>query len=154
MQTSIPFEGFHRENRFETEGRTITQTDIIEFVCLIGMLEPLFIDKEYIRKESLFGQRVAPGSLTFSMTEGLTVQTGILHTTGMAFVSLDKMKLFGPVMLDDTIRVEIEVLDKRKLTSHKGGIVRYQHRIRNQKSETIMEYVVFRLIRLAEENSK
>jgi len=64
------------------------------------------------------------------------------------------MKLFGPVMPDDTIRVEIEVLDKRKLTSRKGGIVRYQHRVRNQKGETIIKYVVSRLIRLAEENPK
>jgi acyl dehydratase len=82
MQASIPFEGGHPGDRFETEDRTIAEMDIIQFVCLIGMLEPLFIDKEYIRKESLFGQRIAPGSLTFSMAEGLTVQTGILHIPG------------------------------------------------------------------------
>ena len=154
MQTSIFFEGFHPGDRFETERRTVTESDIVQFVCLIGMLEPLFIDKVYIQKESLYGQRIAPGSLTFSMAEGLTVQTGILHTTGMAFVGLDQMKLFAPVKMDDTIQVEIKVLDKRKLKSREGGIVRFRHAVRNQKGETVMEYIVSRLIRGAEGNSE
>ncbi len=148
MQTGIFFEGFHPGDRFGTGRRTVTETDILQFVCLIGMFEPLFIDMEYIRKESLYGQRIAPGSLTFSMAEGLTVQTGIIHTTGMAFVGLEQMKLFAPVKMDDTIRVEIEVLDKRKLTSREGGIVRFRHLVRNQKDETVMEYIVSRLIRV------
>ena len=156
MQTGITFEGFHSGDRFMTGRRTITETDILQFVCLVGMFEPLFIDAEYIREESLYGQRIAPGSLTFSMAEGLAVQTGILHTTGMAFVGLEQMRLLAPVKIGDTIQVQVEVLDTKEVKSREGGIVRFRHRVCNQRGETVMEYHVLRLIRGAkrEANSK
>ena len=147
MATGITFEGFHPGDCFKTGRRTVTESDIVQFVHLAGLFEPLFIDAEYIRKESLFGERIAPGSLTFAMAEGLTVQTGIIHGTGMAFVGIDKMKLFGPVKINDTIQVDIEVLDTKAVPARGGGIVRYRQQVRNQRGEMIMEYDVARLIR-------
>jgi acyl dehydratase len=147
MNKGITFEGFQAGDRFVTGRRTITEHDIMQFVGLVGLFEPLFIDEEYIRNESLFGERIAPGSLTFGMAEGLTVQTGIIHGTGMAFVGIEKMRLFGPVKVRDTIQVEIEVLDTKAVPDRGGGIVRYRHWVKNQRGETIMEYDVALLIR-------
>jgi acyl dehydratase len=141
------FEGFHAGARFETGRRTITEHDIMQFVTLVGLTEPLFLDLEYIRNESIYGERIAPGSLTFGMAEGLTVQTGLIHGTGLAFAGLDRMRLFGPVKVGDTIKVEIEVLDTKPVPQRGGGIVRYRHWVKNQRGETIMEYDVARLIR-------
>src|SRR5688500_2878647 len=104
----ITFEGFHAGDRFVTDRRTITEHDIMQFVGLVGLTEPLFLDLEYIKKESLFGERIAPGSLTFGMAEGLTVQTGIIHGTGMAFAGLDKMRLFGPVKRSEEHTSELQ----------------------------------------------
>ena len=147
MHKGITFEGFHAGDRFTTGRRTITEHDIMQFVGLVGLTEPLFLDLEYIRKETLFGERIAPGSLTFGMAEGLTVQTGIIHGTGLAFVGIDSMKLFGPVKVNDTIQVDIEVLDTKPVPARGGGIVRYRHWVKNQRGETVMEYDVTRLIR-------
>src|SRR5262244_4109350 len=105
------FEEFNTGDRYVTGRRTITEHDIMQFVGLVGLTEPLFLDLEYIRNESFYGERIAPGSLTFGMAEGLTVQTGIIHGTGMAFVGIESMKLFGPVKVNDTIQVDIEVID-------------------------------------------
>ncbi|MGB7947798.1 MAG: MaoC/PaaZ C-terminal domain-containing protein, partial [Candidatus Binatia bacterium] len=99
-------------------------------------------------------ERIAPGSLTFGMAEGLTVQTGLIHGTGMAFAGLDKMRLFGPVKVNDTIQVEIEVLDTKPVPARGGGIVRYRQWVKNQRGETIMEYDVARLIRGADTANK
>jgi acyl dehydratase len=143
----ILFEGFRAGDRFVTGRRTITEHDILQFVTLVGLTEPLFLDLEYIRKESIFGERIAPGSLTFGMAEGLTVQTGIIHGTGLAFAGLDRMRLFGPVKVGDTIEVAIEVLDTKAVPQRGGGIVRYRQWVKNQRGETIMEYDVARLIR-------
>ena len=147
MHKGITFEGFHAGDRFATGRRTITEHDIMQFVGLVGLTEPLFLDLEYIRKEILFGERIAPGSLTFGMAEGLTVQTGIIHGTGLAFVGIDRMKLSGPVKVNDTIQVDIEVLDTKPVPARGGGIVRYRHWVKNQRGETVMEYDVARLIR-------
>lgn len=147
MQKGMTFEGFHPGDHFVTGRRTVTEHDIMQFVCLVGLYEPLFIDEEYIRNESLFGERIAPGSLTFALAEGLTVQTGIIHGTGLAFVGIEQMRLLAPVKLGDTIQVEIEVLETKEIPSRGGGIVRYRHWVRNQRAETVMEYDVSRLIR-------
>lgn len=147
------FEEFNTGDRFQTGRRTITEHDILSFVNLVGLTEPLFLDLEFIRKESLFGERIAPGSLTFGMAEGLTVQTGLIHGTGMAFAGLDKMRLFGPVKVNDTIQVEIEVLDSKSVPARGGGIVRYRQWVKNQRGETIMEYDVARLIRGSDDES-
>jgi acyl dehydratase len=154
MQKGITFEGFHPGDRFVTGRRTITEHDIMQFVCLVGLTEPLFLDWEYIKNESLFGERIAPGSLTFAMAEGLTVQTGIIHGTGLAFAGIDQMRLSGPVKVGDTIQVEIEVLDTKVVPARGGGIVRYRQSVKNQRGETVMEYDVARLIRGGKSESK
>ena len=147
MNTGKTFEEFQPGERYTTSRRTITEHDILTFVNLVGLTEPLFLDMEFIRKESLYGERIAPGSLTFGMAEGLTVQTGLSHGTGMAFAGLDKMRLFAPFKVNDTIQVEIEVLDKKPVPARDGGIVRYRQWVQNQRGETVMEYDVARLIR-------
>ncbi|MFQ5684107.1 MAG: MaoC/PaaZ C-terminal domain-containing protein [Candidatus Binatia bacterium] len=154
MQTGITFEGFQPGDRFMTGRRTVTESEVVQFVCLAGLFEPLFIDAEYIRDESLFGERIAPGSLTFAMAEGLTVQTGIIHGTGMAFVGIEKMRLFQPVKIGDTIQVEIEVIDTKEVKNRGGGIVRYRQQVRNQRGETVMEYNVSRLVRGARQEGQ
>ena len=130
MATGITFEGFHPGNRFTTGRRTVTEHDILQFVSLVGLNEPLFVDLEYIQNESLFGERIAPGSLTFGMAEGLTVQSGILYKTGMAFVGLTQMRLLGPVKVNDTLQVEIEVLETKPVPTRGGGIVLYRQWVR------------------------
>ncbi len=96
-----------------TLGRTVSETDIVNFVNLCGFTEPLFMDMEYVKRESVFGRRAAPGALTFALSEGLIMQTGLIHGTGMAFLG-GSMKVVAPVLEGDTIRVEVEVSDKRE----------------------------------------
>src|SRR4029077_21034168 len=132
---------------------TRSEHDILQFVTLVGLTEPLFLDMEYIRRESLFGERIAPGSLTFGMAEGLTAQTCIIQRAGMPFIGIRRTKQFGPVKVNDTIQIEIEVLDTKPVPSRGGGIVRYRQWVKNQRGETVMEYDVARLIRGANQQN-
>lgn len=146
-QKGLTYEEFEAGDNYRTARRTITEGEVVQFVNLVGLMEPLFIDAEYIRDQTEYGERIAPGSLTFALAEGLTVQTGLIHGTGLAFVGLENMRLFKPVKVGDTISVDIEVLDSRKAQSRDAGIVRYRHTVKNQSGETVMEYTVGRLIR-------
>src|SRR5205085_1476355 len=56
---------------YRTLARTVSETDIVNFVNLCGFVEPLFIDMEYVKRESVFARRAAPGALTFALSEGL-----------------------------------------------------------------------------------
>jgi acyl dehydratase len=129
-----------------TLARTVSETDIVNFVNLCGFTEPLFMDMEYVKRESVFGRRAAPGALTFALSEGLIMQTGLIHGTGMAFLG-GSMKIVAPVLEGDTIRVEVEVSDKRETKKTDRGIVTYVHRILNQRDEVVLEATIQRMIR-------
>jgi acyl dehydratase len=144
--SAVHFEGFRVGDRYETLGRTISDYEILQFVTLAGFIEPLFMDLEYIRRESVFRTRVAPGVLTFALSEGLVLQTGILHGTGLALLSYD-VRVLGPVLAGDTIRVAIEVADKRETKKPDRGIVTFRHRISNQRGEAVMEATISRMIK-------
>lgn len=141
------FEELTLGEKLFTLSRTIAETDIINFICLAGITEELFTSIEYIRDRSIFKNRIAPGALTFSIAEGLTIQTGMLHDTGMAFLGLKDMRITAPVFKDDTIRVEIEVIDKKETSKPDRGIVTFVHRVKNQRDEVVMEYTIVRMIR-------
>jgi acyl dehydratase len=132
--------------RFQTLGRTVSETDIVTFVNLCGFTEPLFMDMEYVARESVFARRAAPGALTFALSEGLVMQTGLIHGTGMAYLG-GEMRVVTPVLEADTIRVEVEVVDKRETKKGDRGIVTYAHRVTNQRGELVLEARLSRMIR-------
>ena len=144
--TGLYFEDFMPEKKFVTAKRTITETDLVNFVTLCGFFEPLFIDQPFVESETPFGARIVPGALTLSYAEGLSILSGIIHRTGMAFLGLE-LQIHKPVFVGDTIGVEIEVLEKRESQKPGRGIVTFCHRVSNQKDELVMEYTVKRMIR-------
>jgi len=131
---------------YTTLARTLSETDIVTFVNLCGFNEPLFMDMEYVARESVFKRRAAPGALTFALSEGLIMQTGLIHGTGMAYLG-GEMRLTAPVLEGDTLTVEIRVADKRETKKPDRGIVTYVHRVLNQRDEQVLEARVQRMIR-------
>src|SRR5690242_17438314 len=115
-------------------------------VCSSDLVEPLFMDMEYEKRESVFQRRAAPGALTFALSEGLIMQTGLIHGTGMAYLG-GELRIVAPVLEGDTIRVEIEIVDKRETKKPDRGIVTYRHRVLNQRDEVVLEARVQRMIK-------
>ena len=128
--------------------RTVSEADIVGFVNLCGFTEPLFMDMEYVARESMFKRRAAPGALTFALSEGLIIQTGMLHGTGMAYLG-GELRVVAPVLEGDTLRVTVEIADKRETKKPDRGIVTYRHRVLNQRGELVLEARVQRMIRRA-----
>ena len=140
------FEDHEVGARYETRARTVCEADITSFVNLCGFTEPLFYDMEYVARESIFTARPAPGAFTFALSEGLVIQTGLIHGTGMAWLG-GELRVVAPVLEGDTIRVEVEVVDKRETKKTDRGIVTYRHRVLNQRDEVVLEATIQRMIR-------
>ena len=131
---------------YRTLARTVSETDIVNFVNLGGFNEPLFMDMEFVARESVFKRRAAPGALTLALSEGLIMQTGLIHGTGMAWLG-GAITVVAPVLEGDTIRVDVEVADKRETKKAARGIVTYRHRVMNQRDEVVLEAKIQRMIR-------
>jgi acyl dehydratase len=146
MLEGLHFEDFSPGRTYRTNKRTVTEADLVGFTTICGFFEPLFVDREYVETETDFDRRFAPGALTFCFAEGLTILSGLIHGTGIAFLGLE-MELRKPVFIGDTISVEIEVTAKRETRKADRGIVTFLHRVLNQDKDLVMEYTVKRMIK-------
>ena len=146
MQKGLHFEDFTEGKIYPTSRRTVTETELVTFSTLCGFYEPLFFDQPYVESTSQFKKRITPGALTFSLAEGLTILSGILYKTGMAFLGVE-MEVLKPTFIGDTLTVEIEVIEKRETKKADRGIVTFRHRVINQDNTLIMEYRIKRMIK-------
>ena len=129
--------------RFRTSGRTITETDLVNFVTLVGFNEPLFFDESFGKAHGYTG-RLVPGMLTFAFSEGLVIQSGSIHGTGLAFMHSD-LDIKGPVYVGDTVSVVVEVIGQRAASKGNRGIVTTRNTVTNQHGVVVMEYSPVRL---------
>ncbi|MBI2526284.1 MAG: MaoC family dehydratase N-terminal domain-containing protein [Candidatus Rokubacteria bacterium] len=146
MTQGLTFEEHAVGATYQTLARTVSEADICAFVNLCGFTEPLFYDMEYVARESVFRGRLAPGAFTFALAEGLIIQTGLIHGTGMAYLG-GEIRIAGPVLAGDTLHVSVTVADKRETKKPDRGIVTYSHRVTNQRGEVVLEAEIKRMIR-------
>jgi 3-hydroxybutyryl-CoA dehydratase len=120
-----------------TQGRTITEADIVNFGGIIGDYNVLHFDAEYM-KESMFGQRIAHGMLVLSFATGLSNQLGANMKTVLAFKGLD-IEFKAPVFIGDTIHVEMEVIETRKSSKLPGGWITQSVKIIKQDGTIVQQ---------------
>ncbi len=118
-----------------TRGRTVTETDIVQFAALTGDYNPMHTDAEYMKAHPM-GQRVAHGMLTLSYAVGQLYQLGFMERTVLAFRGLE-MKFSLPVLIGDTTHVRLTVTDKKAMKRLGGGIITAEIKILNQDDKIV-----------------
>jgi acyl dehydratase len=142
----ISFNDLSVGDKFVTYGRTITDTDITNFVNCVGMTELLFTNMEFVREQSPFKDgRPAPAALVYSVAEGLVIQS-LLQGVGLAFLNME-LNVEGPTLAGDTVHVEIEILEARQASKGARGLVRTLNKIVNQRGEAVITYNPLRMIK-------
>lgn len=128
--------------RFQTFRRTITETDIVNFISVTGMLEAIFIDTTF--EEGAMKGRPAPGALTYGIIEGFVMQS-MVQGTGLAMLEVHK-KALAPVVAGDTVWAEIEVTDVRPTSRNNRAVVTSRIDVKNQHGTDVMTYTAVRLL--------
>jgi len=142
----LHFEDLPVGRKFKTIGRTITETDIVNYVNCTGLTEVLFIDAEFREQESAIKGRFAPAMLAYAMAEGLLAQATMQHTA-LAFLSME-LNVHNPVFAGDTVHVEVEVVEARLSRSHPDrGLVRTRNEVVKQDGTKVLTYVPLRIVR-------
>ena len=130
---------------FRTGARTITESDLVAFINLTGATEPLFYDEQFAADHGYTG-RLVPGMQTFCYAEGLVIQTGSIHGTGLAHMHCE-IDIKAPVYVGDTIWVIVEVTEQRAASKGNRGVITTRNTVYNQRSEAVMDYAPVRLTR-------
>lgn len=103
-------------------GRTITESDNINFSLMTMNLHPMHCDAAYAAK-SEFGRPLVNSGLTLAIVLGMTVP----EVSGKAIANLgwENINLTAPVFPGDTVYAESEVLEVRESKSRPAaGIVK------------------------------
>ena len=139
------FEDFEIGEESVTAGRTVTETDIVNFAGITGDWNEIHTNKE-LASRGPFKQRIAHGALVFSIATGLSVRMGQTADTVIAFYGLDRLRFVKPTFIGDTIHVRQKVEAKSERDEH-SGIVTMLNEVINQKEEVVVSYTAKVLLR-------
>ncbi|WP_434642922.1 MaoC/PaaZ C-terminal domain-containing protein [Achromobacter piechaudii] len=136
--TSLP--SLEVGHRFESAGRTITESDIVNFACLSGDFNRLHVDDEYARTTP-FGQRIAHGLLVLSVLSGLTTQSNgyrQLEPYVLALIDIN-CRFPKPTFIGDTIVVRVTVTEKTEQYRPGKDKVVFRREAVNQRGEVVVQ---------------
>ncbi|MEA3336530.1 MAG: MaoC/PaaZ C-terminal domain-containing protein [Chloroflexota bacterium] len=147
--TGLFFEDYLIDGSIVSQGRTITETDIVNFAAFSGDWNPLHIDAE-VAGESQFGERIAHGLLVLSIASGLSERLGFLGGNVLFFKELI-WQFRAAVMMGDTIRVKATVSELRPVPRLGGGYVTFKVQVLNQADKVVQRGSWILLIKSKEE---
>ncbi len=137
------FEDYEIGSVRESFGRTITEADIVLHAGQSGDFFPHHMDKEWCATQD-FKQRIAHGTLIFTVGVGLTASTINPHAMSYGY---DKLRFIRPVFINDTIKARAEIVEKRNYPKRENyGFVDELLTITNQNGEAVLSAVHIYLV--------
>jgi acyl dehydratase len=135
--TGLKYDEFSKGDIFESQARTITESDVVAFAGLSGDYNPLHTDAEF-GKKTPFGERIAHGMLIQSIATGMANWTGVFQGTTLALME-QSVRYKAPVHFGDTVHLELEVKEKKASSKDDRGIVFFFARVINQNDVIVQE---------------
>jgi acyl dehydratase len=133
------YEDYVLGNVYETVGRTITETDVTLFSGLSGDYNQLHTNDVWVRENTDFPGRIAHGPLGLSIAMGLGASLGFSQGTTLAFLEIESWKFKRPILIGDTVHVEVEIAEKRETSKPHAGVLKRDIRLINQHGEVVQE---------------
>src|SRR4051812_4715756 len=128
---------------WESLGRTVTETDIVNFAGLSGDFNPIHVDHQFAATTP-FRRPIAHGVLVMAIGTGLSTNSPPVRT--IAFLSVRDWQFKGVVFAGDTIRVRTKVVQKDVRGRGKRGEVHWLRTILNQEGKVVQEGVTVTLV--------
>ena len=132
------FEDLAVGDEIVTQGRTITETDVVQFAQLTGDWNPIHTDVEFA-KSTAYGERIAHGALGLAFAIGLLDRTGAFSGSVIANLGIEEWRYPKPILIADTIRVVVTITEARLTSDGKRGIIGRRFRVLNQRDEVVQE---------------
>lgn len=139
---NLPYDELAIGQKARSRGRTITETDVVNFCGLTGNWLEIHSNAEFSKK-SMFGQRIVQGGLVFVIGNALF---GFDSAVVEAFYGVDALRFLKPTFIGDTIHSESEIIAMRD-KGDKHGIVTAQLWVVNQRAEQVLSCKFTLLIR-------
>lgn len=133
-----------------TPARTVTETDLVSFAMLSGDWNAIHTDVEFAGR-TFYGQRVVHGLFGMALLTGLMERAGWWSESALAMLGIEAWSFVKPIFVGDTLRCEMEILDKRVTSKGDRGIVGRRLTLLNQRGEVVQTGQIGIMVRLAPE---
>jgi acyl dehydratase len=134
-QQKIHFEEYELNSVRETVGRTITEADFVIHAGHSGDFFPHHMDAEWCKTQP-FGQRIAHGTMTFTIGIGLTAS--LVNPAAFTY-GYERLRFPKPVHIGDTIHTRITIASKEPDPKRpQYGRVVEKIEVVNQRGETVL----------------
>lgn len=135
MEQTTYFEDYEIGFSRVTTGRTITETDFVVHAGHTGDFFPHHMDAEFMKKTP-FGQRIAHGTMVFSIGVGLTAS--VINPVAFSY-GYDRLRFIRPVFIGDTIRTRATIVAKEDDPKRPdAGRVIERCEVINQRDEVVL----------------
>lgn len=135
MEQTIYYEDYQVGAVRETTGRTITETDIVLHAGQTGDFFPHHMDAQWCETTE-FGQRIAHGTLTFSVAVGMTAN--VINPVAFSY-GYDRLRFISPVFIGDTIHTRVTVKEKKDHKKKEDmGFVVEALEVYNQRNQLVL----------------
>ncbi|TNJ42181.1 MaoC family dehydratase N-terminal domain-containing protein [Tamlana fucoidanivorans] len=128
------YEDYTLGHKRETLGRTITESDFVTHAGHTGDFFPHHMDAEWCKTQP-FKQRIAHGTLTFSVGIGMTATEINPEAFSKGY---DRLRFIKPVYIGDTIRVAVTISEKKESKRPELGQINEHVEIFNQNDELVL----------------
>ncbi|MFC0244036.1 MaoC/PaaZ C-terminal domain-containing protein [Falsochrobactrum ovis] len=131
----IYYEDYELGHERVTYGRTITETDFVVHAGHTGDFFPHHMDVEFA-KSLPGGQRIAHGTMIFSIGVGLTAT--LINPVAFSY-GYDRLRFVRPVHIGDTIRTRVTISAKEDDPKRPNmGRVTERCEVLNQRDEVVL----------------
>lgn len=135
MDNLLRFEDLQVGAQWRSQGRTVTETDIVNFATQTGDFDPLHVDHEYA-SQGPFRRPIAHGLLGLAWVAGLARHYPLVET--VAFVAIREWEFVRPVYAGDTVTVINEVADLRATGRRRGHVI-WRRQLVNQSGQVVQQ---------------
>jgi 3-hydroxybutyryl-CoA dehydratase len=122
-----------------SEGRTITEADIVSFAALTGDWNGVHCNAHFM-SEHTFGERIAHGLLILSISSGQLyrmVGYELLPRSNIVFTGLEQVRFVTPAKIGDTLQMRGETIETRPVNDQ-TGLVTLRVQMVNQRGEIVL----------------
>lgn len=115
------FEDFQVGDSDESIGRTVSEHDVYEFAGLTGSYSEIHTNKAHM-EESGYGHRLVQGVLLLTYVNGFSTMLS-WDPEMIALYGIDGVRFLSSVQIDDTVHLEMELVEKEVRGEDSGLLV-------------------------------
>lgn len=119
---TLYYEDLEIGQTFRSPARTVTEADLTIFSMVSGDWNPIHSDAEFARRTP-YGERIVHGTLGIAIVTGMFDRLGIFEESALALLGIDEWRFRAPILVGDTIHMELEIAEKRLTSKGDRGII-------------------------------